>query len=51
MTNTVTTHTIAELLQEFRHPDIVNISGRNLEIDFFYPKFNLAIEYQVFLPI
>ena len=30
------------LLEEYRHPDI-----ENLELDYFFPQYNLAIEYQV----
>ena len=29
------------LLEEYKHPDL------NLELDYFYPQFNLAFEYQV----
>lgn len=36
-----------EVLEEYRHPDIVTSSGAPLEFDLFYPKLNLAIEYQV----
>lgn len=31
-----------ELLQEYKHPDI-----SHLELDFFYPQYKLAFEYQV----
>jgi hypothetical protein len=37
-----------EILDEYKHPDIVSPSGRNLELDFFYPRLNIAFEYQVF---
>lgn len=39
------------ILEEYKHPDIVNPVGYNIELDFFYPKLNLAIEYQVKIPI
>lgn len=31
------------LLEEYSHPEVTN-----LQLDFFYPQFNLAFEYQVF---
>ena len=34
------------LLEEYRHPDIK--SATPLELDFFFPKYNLAFEFQVF---
>jgi hypothetical protein len=36
-----------EVLEEYKHPDITVTSGRTLELDFFYPQLNLAIELQV----
>jgi hypothetical protein len=36
-----------EVLEEYKHPDLISTSGRNLELDFFYPQFKLAIEFQV----
>jgi hypothetical protein len=36
-----------EVLEEYRHPDIVSQTGNLLELDYFYPKLNLAVEYQV----
>ena len=36
-----------EVLEDYRHPDIV-ISSFALELDFFYPKLNIAFEFQVF---
>jgi hypothetical protein len=36
-----------EVLDEYKHPDLIAISGRTLELDFFYPQLNLAIELQV----
>jgi hypothetical protein len=36
-----------EVLEEYRHPDIIMDSGYPLELDFFYPKYNIAFEYQV----
>jgi hypothetical protein len=38
-----------EVLQEYRHPDLKSTSGFPLELDFFFPKYNLAIEYQVLI--
>jgi hypothetical protein len=36
-----------EVLEEYRHPDfVVSSSGHPLELDFFYPEYNLAFEYQ-----
>ena len=32
------------LLEEYKHPDF-----GNLELDYFYPQLNLAIEYQVYI--
>jgi hypothetical protein len=36
-----------DLLEEFRHPENVSLSGHLLELDFFYPKLNIAVEFQV----
>jgi hypothetical protein len=36
-----------EVFEEYKHPDIVSHSGIPLELDFFYPKLNIAFEYQV----
>jgi hypothetical protein len=36
-----------DVLEEYRHPDILTSTGHPLELDFFYPRLNLAIEYQV----
>ena len=38
-----------EVLEEYRHPDIVTSSGGSLELDFFYPELKIAVEYQVLL--
>jgi hypothetical protein len=35
-----------EMLEDYRHPEIVNASGFPLELDFFFPHINLAFEYQ-----
>jgi hypothetical protein len=35
-----------EVLEEYRHPDIL-VSNYPLELDFYYPKLNLALESQV----
>lgn len=34
------------MFEEYRHPDIFMASGYPLEFDYYYPAFNLAIEYQ-----
>ena len=36
-----------EFVEEFRHPDIKNSFGFSLEFDFYFPKINLAFEFQV----
>ena len=36
-----------EMLEEYKHPDIVSASGQFFELDYFFPHLNLAIEYQV----
>ena len=36
-----------EVFEDYRHPDIVFPSGFPVELDFFYPRLNIAIEYQV----
>jgi hypothetical protein len=36
-----------EVFEEFRHPEILSSSGNPVELDYFYPKLKLAIEYQV----
>ena len=36
-----------EMLEEFKHPDIVSPNGKFIELDFFFPGMNLAVEYQV----
>jgi hypothetical protein len=36
-----------EVLEEYKHPDITTNSGYPLELDFFYPQLNIAVEYQV----
>lgn len=36
---------ILELLEDYRHPDFKVLDGP-LELDFYYPKYNLAFEYQ-----
>jgi hypothetical protein len=33
-------------LEEYRHPELISVTGRQLELDFFYPKLNVAVEYQ-----
>jgi hypothetical protein len=38
---------IVEVLEDYRHPDIKTSSNAPLEFDFFYPKYNIAFEYQV----
>jgi hypothetical protein len=40
--------TLSEMLEEYRHPDLYNASSHFLELDFFFPKLKLAVEYQVF---
>jgi hypothetical protein len=35
------------VLEEYRHPDIVAQAAIPLELDFFYPRLNIAFEYQV----
>jgi hypothetical protein len=35
------------VLEDYRHPDIVTSPGNPLELDFFYPQLNIAVEYQV----
>ena len=35
-----------EVFEEYRHPDIMSTSGYPLELDFFYPQINIAVEYQ-----
>jgi hypothetical protein len=41
--------TFLEALEEYRHPDILTSSGYPLELDLFYPKLKIAVEYQVTL--
>jgi hypothetical protein len=36
-----------EALEDYRHPDIASQAGIPLELDFFYPRLNIAFEYQV----
>jgi hypothetical protein len=36
-----------EVLEEYRHPDILTSLGTPLELDYFYPQYNLAFEFQV----
>jgi hypothetical protein len=36
-----------EVLEEYKHPEIVSSLGNFLELDYFMPKFQLAVEYQV----
>ena len=36
-----------EVVEEYRHPDLVLSTGFSPELDLFYPKLNLAFEYQV----
>jgi hypothetical protein len=38
---------IVEVLEEYKHPDITTPSGKSLELDYFIPKFNIGVEYQV----
>jgi hypothetical protein len=38
---------LLEVLEEYRHPDIAALTGNPLELDFFYPRLNIAFEYQV----
>ena len=38
---------IIEVVEDYRHPEIVMSSGYPLEIDYFFPNLNLAFEYQV----
>jgi hypothetical protein len=38
---------LVEVLEEYRHPQIVSAAGHFLELDFFYPKLNIAFEFQV----
>ena len=35
-----------ELLENYRHPDIIH-DQKPLELDLFYPKYNIAFEYLV----
>ena len=37
-----------EILEDYRPSDLESAEGRFLELDFFYPKFKLAVEYQVY---
>jgi hypothetical protein len=37
-----------DVFEEYNHPDLVSSNGYILELDFFYPKLNMALEYQVF---
>jgi hypothetical protein len=36
-----------EVLEDYRHPDIIMPSGFPVEFDYFYPSLNVAVEYQV----
>lgn len=36
-----------EVLEDYKHPDIIGSSGKFMELDYFLPNFSLAIEYQV----
>ncbi len=37
---------ILEICEEFKHPEITG-NFKTLELDFFFPRLNLAFEYQV----
>lgn len=37
---------LEEILEDYKHPDIISLDGLPLELDLFYPKFNIAFEYQ-----
>ena len=37
------------MLEEYRHPDLFNSSSSFLELDYFFPKLKLALEFQVSL--
>ena len=39
------------MLEEYRHPDLVNAEGRPLELDLFFPELNIAFEYQVYINV
>jgi hypothetical protein len=36
-----------EVFFDYKHPDIVTHAGYPLELDFFYPQLQIAVEYQV----
>jgi hypothetical protein len=36
-----------EIIEEYKHPKIISNKGHNLELDFYFPRLNLAFEYQV----
>ncbi len=35
------------VFEAYKHPDMSSSAGYPLELDFYYPKINLAFEYQV----
>jgi hypothetical protein len=38
---------ISEVVEEYRHPDLITPSGDAFELDLYYPEFKLAVEFQV----
>ena len=41
--------TSLEMIEDYRHPKITDL--KPLELDFFFPRYNLAFEYQVNITI
>jgi hypothetical protein len=36
-----------EILEEYRHPEIISTTGQPLQLDLYYPQLSIAFEYQV----